>query len=1334
MTHRADAANPLSRSEVPEPLKPWIGWAIQGGESALCPFLHGVEGSDSHICRWPGILRLALDPRRGKFSQQWRIYQKGWVPLPGSEEHWPLNVRVKNVPAAVVLQDGSPSIFLDEGEQEISGDFAWDTLPASLPISANLGLLDVSLNGKKLSFPTRSEEGELLLQRVSAPSKEVQTQQIMVHRKVRDSIPLVMDTRIELQVSGKNRELSLGPVLPQGFIPMGVESPLPTKLERSGHLSVQVRPGNWTINLSARHLGPVSVLTRPATDALWPEEEIWVLEPQSALRQISVTGISSIDPQQTTLPEEWKHFAAYPMRLGDSLNLIERTRGQPISDSGTLSLSRQWWLDFDGGGWSARDDLTGDLTQVGRLQMSRPLQVGRVSVDQHDRLITQLDGLEGIEVREGKAHLISDSRLEGAVRTLPAAGWNVQVSKLGGVLHLPPGWSLFHATGVDDVSGSWVNRWTLRDFFLILITALAVSKLFGIRSGIVALIGLVLIFPEPGAPQITWLAVLTCTALVRYLPEGKIRIAFSVLTGGSWIVLSLVCVSFVAQHVRQRLYPQLERSEQFESTSYLDREQGLASPTPSDKLDQLVEGVGKSMASINDRPAPPPPKAAKKNAPAVQRQGFEYAEVATQTGEGVPIWSWDSISLSWNGPVDKSQTLHLYLISPGFNLCLALIRTILTLLLLVILSRSALPSRWQNLLGRIRPLMVLLLVAGTVGQGTARASELPRPEILNDLRERLLAAPECSPDCASASRLSVDVQPRQMRIRMEVHAAVSTAVALPGSLEQWTPEHISLDGKSTVGLWRTDDGLLRAQVPAGVHSLLLEGPLPPRDTFQIAMPLHPHFVEAHLQGWTLVGLHEDGLTDGDLQLTKKIGPSTPETASTSLQSGPLPAFVRVERELNLGLNPEVDTKIVRLTPLGSAVVLAVPLLEGESVTTSDLRVVDRKALISMGPQIGETTWHSVLAQVPSFTLVAPSGQSWTEVWRIRVSPLWHVTFQGFPSVSPDQTPAEGRWTEWHPWPGEQIRVALSRPPAVLGKTLTIDKSHLEVLPGTRSSDIILSFHVRSSRGGQHTLTLPDDSVLQSISIDGKVQPIESQNGKIVFPVSPGSETVTLAWREKRGIQNLFRTPAVDFGTTSVNQDISMSMPTNRWILLAGGPRLGPAVLAWGVLGVFLLVSLILGQLKTTPLRTPQWFFLSAGLLQVPIWAAALVVGWLLILGWRDRQSSWRSPLIFNASQILIVLITLGALTVLALSVEQGLLGSPAMQIAGNGSFEYQLHWYADRVGEDLTKAWVLSVPLWIYRVAMLAWALWLALSLLRWFKWGFTAFTTGDIWKKRLKH
>ena len=43
-----------------------------------------------------------------------------------------------------------------------------------------------------------------------------------------------------------------GPVLPDGFTPVSIQSQLPARLEPDGNLRVQVRPGRWQITLVAR--------------------------------------------------------------------------------------------------------------------------------------------------------------------------------------------------------------------------------------------------------------------------------------------------------------------------------------------------------------------------------------------------------------------------------------------------------------------------------------------------------------------------------------------------------------------------------------------------------------------------------------------------------------------------------------------------------------------------------------------------------------------------------------------------------------------------------------------------------------------------------------------------------------------------------------------------------------------------------------------------------------------------------------------------------------------------------------------------------------------------
>jgi len=99
------------------------------------------------------------------------------------------------------------------------------------------------------------------------------------------------------------------------------------------------------------------------------------------------------------------------------------------------------------------------------------------------------------------------------------------------------------------------------------------------------------------------------------------------------------------------------------------------------------------------------------------------------------------------------------------------------------------------------------------------------------------------------------------------------------------------------------------------------------------------------------------------------------------------------------------------------------------------------------------------------------------------------------------------------------------------------------------------------------------------------------------------------------------------------------------------------------------------------------------------------------------------PLFGSLNQLLAALALVSA-------VKKGLLGYPEMQVMGNGSTAYNLLWYSDRVSGPTARAWILSVPMYVYRLLMLAWALWLASSLISWLKWGWESVTRGGYWKK----
>jgi hypothetical protein len=340
-----------------------------------------------------------------------------------------------------------------------------------------------------------------------------------------------------------------------------------------------------------------------------------------------------------------------------------------------------------------------------------------------------------------------------------------------------------------------------------------------------------------------------------------------------------------------------------------------------------------------------------------------------------------------------------------------------------------------------------------------------------------------------------------------------------------------------------------------------------------------------------------------------------------------------------------------------------------------------------------------------------------------------VAAEGIPVIH--QEASGVRLREWRPWPGEQVVVQVTRPEGVEGATLTFDGSQLAVSPGLRATDASLELRLRSSQGGQHAISLPEGAVLERVRIDGAEQPIRQEGREVMLPLTPGTRTLEVIWQEPRGIKTRFASPEVDLRAPSVNSSVTLSLPADRWLLWASGPRLGPSVLFWPMLAVLAILSVGLGRIRNTPLRSWHWLLLGLGLTQAPLAAAAVVAGWLLALGWRGEHGAALSGRWFDLVQVALVIWTFAALSVIVYSIQQGLLGLPEMQVAGNGSSAYQLRWYQDRAEATLPRPWVLSVPLLAYRAVMLAWALWLATALLRWLRWGWAQFTRGELWRGR---
>lgn len=1313
--------NPLQAGtdvNVPEPLRPWVDWVLHAEQQHGCPFVY--HDFKQKFCHWPGRLALTVQNKSAEFSSLWHLSTAGWVALPGDKKHWPHKVSVNQKAVPVLLKNNQPVVYLGAGKQHIEGQFMWNRIPENLAIPQQTGVFDLQVQGRQVPFPM-IKQGRVWLRKTSQsqkPEARVEnSMDVQVFRKVIDDVPLQVVSVFQLQVSGQQREIMLPHALLQGFVAVSINSPLPARLDSEGRLLLKIKPGRWLVELKARHPTMLNQLTLAIDNADWPRSEIWSFQSMPYQRVVEVHNVASLDPSQTNLPKAWHNLPAYQMPQGGVMKFKLIRRGDPEPEPNQLQLSRKLWLDFDGAGYTVEDRINGKMTAGWRLNALPQTRVGQVQLNGRSQLITRLPGMQpyGVEVRKGQIQLKADSRLEGVATEISAVGWQQAFQKVSAELNLPPGWRLLATAGVDNVPNSWISRWTLLDLFMVLIAALATARLWSIGWGVFALCFLALIWHEAEAPRYIWLNLLAAIALLRVLPEGRFSQWIRGYRNLCWGVMVLIILPFMVTQVRLALYPQLQH---WRSISHEQEVADMGAEAPQ-MMDEAASVMPQSrVMSLNKTSSYSQVK---------KRDIYKRIDpdANIQTGPGLPQWQWHTVRLSWNGQVDQSQQLKLWLLSPPVNMALNILRAAL-----VVVFAFLMLGMWKKT-GKLQMPTWCWLIVPMLGMlpTTPIQAAFPDDKMLKELKSRLLQAPDCLPACAQIAKMAIRIEGNRMHIELLADAHQTTAIPLPAQDGQWFPQRVKINGEQASALIRHQSKLWLL-LPAGQQQVSLSGVFHAAHQFTLPLPLLPHRVTLSQQGWQVSGLHEDGRSASQLQFTRKQRQARAHEEE-SFQPSVLPPFVRVERTLALDLDWTIHTRITRLGSGKAPIVFAFPLMAGESVTSSHVRVKERQVLVNMPVGQNALQWQSALKKSEEIVLQASAQGQWMDVWRADVSPVWHLQTEGIAVVHHQDN--RGRWLpEWRPWPGEQVRLQMSRPQAVAGATLTMDKSTVKITQGKRSQDGELSFRMRSSKGGQHSVQLPSQAQLKSVVINSVTQPIRQQGNQVTLPVKPGEQHVQLLWHESLPHAFWLTTPEINLGYASVNSHTHVILGKDRWVLFAFGPKFGPAVLFWSVLIVLCAVAVGLAKIKLTPLGFGSWFLLLIGLSQIPLIAAAVVVAWLMLLGMRQKYH-WQTSAHFNLLQVILALFSLVSLLLLFFAIQQGLLGSPDMQISGNQSGAFNLQWYQDRAAEILPTATVVSVPLMVYRVLMLLWSLWLAMSLLNWLKWGWRCFSEGGLWHKTEK-
>jgi hypothetical protein len=1320
-----------AQEAVPPALHGWEAWVLHGHESHRCPWLApGRADDDARICAWPATLELQVDGRGGRFSQRWQIEAETWLPLPGGMEQWPQEVTLDGKAGAVVAHNGVPALRVPAGTHTVAGSFTWARRPELLPLPAEVGLVALTIDGARIGIPPRNSIGvELGAQPAARQDNRLE---VRVFRMLSDELPGTLATQVHLAIAGEAREVRLPGSLPAGFIPTALDGDLPARLDADNTLRVQARPGEYDITVTARGPSPLTEVRLGERLAPWPAEEVWSFRGNDRLRVVAVEGAPSTDPTQANVPAEWRGLPAYRMKAGATLRLLERSRGMSAQDANQLQLERTAWLDFSGGGFTVVDHIVGEMRQGWRLEMSPPFALESVRTASDESLLVTsgvTSGATGVELRHPGVDLTTVARLPRAGGALPATGWRQRFTSATGQLVVGPGYRLVAAVGPDSAPQAWLEHWRLLDIFAVLLIATAAGRLLGLRVAAIAIAAVVLTYQDPGAPAWLWLNVLVALALVRVVPQGRLGRLVAAYRVLAVALLLVALVPFLIGQARLAAYPQLE--------TYLSVGQGapalgyertaveINAPLAARSVPPPRPAAAASMASsVSALAAAPVEEVAVTGARRESSAGYEPG-VLVQAGPGLPQWRYHVYGYSWSGPLEPNATARFVISPPWLTRLWRVAGIVLSILLIGELTRGDL-ARIPDWLRRPRlpPAAVLLLAAAALGAAPqVRADTAPAPALLAELKSRLLEPPRCTPDCADLIEAHVSVDASRLEVALTVTALDAVGIALPGAEPGWVPDLVQVDGTTEGWVYRSAGGVRYVSVSPGRHVVRIVGSLEGLQGLALAFPLAPHVIDVSAAGWDVSGVNAGHLVSGALELVRRR--TAPESGSTARQEE-FPPFVKITRMFRLAHDWTIDTTVERVAPPSSAFTVRLPLLPQESVTSAGLEAADNRVTVGLAAGEQQTEFSSIIPISDALELVAPENGPYSERWVFAVGSTWHVDISGLPPVAPGDD-ADGTY-EYYPRPGEHLAVRITRPVPVAGGTLAYDSAELTLNSGKRSSDSSLVLSYRSTQGGRQVLHLPDDAEVTLVRSDSDTLGLRPERGELSLPALPGRHTWTVNWRSAAGAAFVTRAPAVALSAPAGNLHIGMRIPEDRWVLYTFGPGIGPAILYWGELLVFIAVAWLIGRSRLTPLPASDWLLLGLGLSTFSWSVFGLFVLFVALFQWRARSgpvAEWRR---FNLLQVGLAVLAVAAVLCVVAAVPGGLLARPDMRISGGGDYR-ALEWFVDQTPDRLPRPAVLSVSLWWYKIAMLAWALWLSFVLTRWLKWAWEVFARDGLWR-----
>lgn len=1135
----------VAAPHLPSEIAEWGDWVQEEHPEGAC-----IDKKKSN-CTWLGTLKLFLQNDEGRFILNGSLDAPDWVPLPGSADLWPVNVRLKGSHVPVLEREGQPYVYASVGDFVIEGTIVWNDLPNELPIPASTGVVQAHINDTPINVQL-DEKGQVLLEQDN--SSDITPPILTVSRLWVDGPTPTLTTHISVQNASQAQAVDLGNVGMENGTLIEATGSMSHWTDTQNHLFVYAPSGVHEFEYVHALEPQILNIPIPEPPSNWPSLEHWAIESHIDHRQINLTGLRPIATVQSLTPQSWHDHPTYTKNSDTIIEFDVLLRGNPSPPPNDLRQFRQIWPKLNGTGFWIQDEITGTMTQDWTLQPPPNLNIQSVEqsnfaqsiVEQRHSENTQSSIEIPIRTQGVDVTVISDT----SDVKLPHGQWNTAFSDTKFVLWTPNTWMILYWDGIIwstllgalfNIALALVFTWRHRSS-----TLLNLPIVFGVGFG-----GLI-------APTSTFI-----WQCVHWLCVDTKK--------HHWLFILSVCWGIFALHESQPL-PIKNASQQQEHTVFMEQ-------MPEE--DSLYRNQTVMM----------------------KKDRSFYTQNNTQMiqmGIGLPTWTGEPLQKSWTDGQSSTEEMTLWILKPHQKRWIAMLAGFLIL-----------GTGWLRTNARSAGRAVLLVIGLVGALWTPRealaqdpssttvqhSSDLPSKEVEELLLEQLFPD-DCQTDCVNIalSKVSIDENARELTIWMEVHAVEDAVLTLPGPIDQWPIDSVLWEGNRTHALRKSSDGYLEVRVPQGIWSIDIAGPL--TDGLQIHWPILPHRMDTDTGKWIVQGMLENSQIEERIGLTQSTSPTSNRNHTGLIQWTKDVDLDTQWTVLNTLTRDEKDSDLALSIPL--RLPANVQLLSSHGVATEDgWRISFPK---------GETSvsWTTVHLIEDQFTLehTTLDNVPTSLTWRVQCGPTLHCEFEGPPPTT--HISSLGEWIPtWHPYAGETLRIQSSPLLSKPGETTQVQSLHLHHRLTTDRIRSTAKFELESSASQPIEFTLPEDAVITSVKMNGVPYPYQP-NQSLKLLTNIGIDKVSIAWTlPNDSLQHRLAAPSIDLPIS--NPTVTIEHENDMAIIWGSSAWNHNAPPLWSSLVLLGLMALGLARHPNSKRSFGLWIVTLMGIAHT-----GLIVGTLLL--------------------------------------------------------------------------------------------------------------------------